>query len=65
MLVPVLIFFVCFVAGVMSAARWLPDLAPGPIGGLAFFTVVINELTRVARALGGGAHLAATRSAMS
>jgi hypothetical protein len=40
MLVPVLIFFVCFVAGVTSAARWLPDLAPGPIGGLAFFTVV-------------------------
>ena len=23
----------------MSAARWLPDLAPGPVGGLAFFTV--------------------------
>lgn len=40
MLVPVLIFFVCFVAGVMSAVRWLPDLAPGPVGGLAFFTVV-------------------------
>lgn len=40
MLVPVLAFFVCFVVGVMSAARWLPDLAPGPVGGLAFFTVV-------------------------
>jgi hypothetical protein len=40
MLVPVLIFFVCFVVGVMSAARWLPDLGPGPVGGLAFFAVV-------------------------
>jgi hypothetical protein len=40
MLVPALIFFVCFVVGVMSSARWLPDLGPGPVGGLAFFTVV-------------------------
>jgi hypothetical protein len=40
MLVPVLIFFACFGAGVMSASRWLPDLAPGPVGGLAFFAVV-------------------------
>jgi hypothetical protein len=40
MLIPVLVFFVCFVLGVMSAARWLPDLGPGPAGGLAFFTVV-------------------------
>jgi hypothetical protein len=40
MLVPVLVFFACFVAGVMSSVRWLPDLAPGPIGGLAFFAVV-------------------------
>jgi hypothetical protein len=40
MLIPVLILFVCFVAGVMSAARWLPNLAPGPVGGLAFFAVV-------------------------
>jgi hypothetical protein len=40
MLVPVLVFFACFAAGVISAVRWLPDLAPGPAGGLAFFTVV-------------------------
>src|SRR5580692_3344455 len=40
MLIPVLIFFACFVGGVMSAARWLPDMAPGPVGGLAFFAVV-------------------------
>jgi hypothetical protein len=40
MFVPVLVFFACFVAGVLSSARWLPDLAPGPVGGLAFFTVV-------------------------
>lgn len=40
MLVPVLILFVCFIAGVMSSARWLPNLAPGPVGGLAFFAVV-------------------------
>jgi hypothetical protein len=40
MFVPALVFFACFVAGVMSSARWLPDLAPGPVGGLAFFAVV-------------------------
>lgn len=40
MLVPVLVFFACFAAGVMSSARWLPDLAPGSVGGLAFFAVV-------------------------
>jgi hypothetical protein len=40
MLVPVLVFFACFGAGVMSSARWLPDLASGSVGGLAFFAVV-------------------------
>lgn len=40
MLIPVLILFVCFIAGVMSSGRWLPNLAPGPVGGLAFFAVV-------------------------
>jgi hypothetical protein len=40
MLVPALVFFACFGAGAVSASRWLPDLAPGPVGGLAFFTVV-------------------------
>jgi hypothetical protein len=40
MLVPVLVFLVCFCVGVIAAARWLPDLAAGPVGGLAFFAVV-------------------------
>jgi hypothetical protein len=39
MLVPVLIFVVALSAGVMATARWLPDLAAGPVGGLAFFVV--------------------------
>jgi hypothetical protein len=38
-LVPVLILLACFAVGVMAAARWLPDLAPGSVGGLAFFAV--------------------------
>jgi len=39
MLIPVLIFVGCMTAGVFVAARWLPDLAAGSVGGLAFFTV--------------------------
>jgi hypothetical protein len=39
MLIPVLIFGVCFCAGVGAAARWLPSLAEGAVGGLAFFLV--------------------------
>jgi hypothetical protein len=39
MLVPVLIFFACFGLGITASARWLPDLEPGTIGGLALFTV--------------------------
>jgi hypothetical protein len=39
MVVPVLIFAVGMVVGVMAGARWLPDLAVGPVGGLAFFAV--------------------------
>ena len=39
MLVPVLIFLVCFAVGTVATARWLPVLAPGKIGGLAFFVV--------------------------
>lgn len=38
MLVPALIFVVCFGTGTMASARWLPDLDVGPVGGLAFFT---------------------------
>jgi hypothetical protein len=38
-LVPVLIFAACLSVGVMASSRWLPDLAAGPVGGLAFFVV--------------------------
>lgn len=34
-----LIAVVCFGAGIYAASRWLPDLAPDEIGGLAFFAV--------------------------
>jgi uncharacterized membrane protein YhhN len=37
--VPVAIFVVCLSAGVWAGVRWLPDLARGPVGGLAFFVV--------------------------
>lgn len=40
MLIPTLVFLACFGAGVIAASRWLPDIGPGPIGGLAFFVVV-------------------------
>lgn len=39
MLIPIAIFVVCLCAGVVGAARWLPPLAEGPVGGLAFFAV--------------------------
>lgn len=39
MLIPVLIFVVCLCAGVAAAVQWLPPLAPGSVGGLAFFVV--------------------------
>jgi hypothetical protein len=38
-LVPILIFAGCLSVGVMASSRWLPDLAEGPVGGLAFFVV--------------------------
>jgi len=37
--VPVLIFVACFAVGTLAAARWLPGLAAGKVGGLAFFAV--------------------------
>jgi hypothetical protein len=37
--VPILIFVGCMAAGVFVAARWLPALEGGPVGGLAFFAV--------------------------
>jgi hypothetical protein len=39
MLIPVVIFVVCLAGGAVASARWLPDLAAGPIGGSAFFVV--------------------------
>lgn len=39
MLIPVVIFVVCLGAGAVAGARWLPDLAAGPVGGLAFFVI--------------------------
>lgn len=39
MAVPPIIFAVCLGGGVYAASRWLPELAPGPVGGLAFFAV--------------------------
>ncbi len=39
MLVPVAIFVACLCVGVFAGARWIPDLADGAVGGLAFFAV--------------------------
>jgi hypothetical protein len=36
---PLLVFLTCFGVGILATARWLPDLAAGPVGGMAFFTV--------------------------
>jgi hypothetical protein len=37
--IPVLIFLGAMSVGVLASARWLPDLAPGQVGGLAFLVV--------------------------
>jgi hypothetical protein len=37
--VPIIIFVVCLAVGVYASSRWLPELAPGPVGGLSFFVV--------------------------
>lgn len=39
MLVSVIICVVCLVAGAAASARWLPELAPGPVGGMALCAV--------------------------
>ena len=39
MAVPFIVFVVCTSAGVVASSRWLPDLARGKVGGLAFFVV--------------------------
>jgi hypothetical protein len=37
--VPIVIFVACLSAGVFLCARWLPGLAAGSVGGLAFLVV--------------------------
>lgn len=39
MAVPVVIFVVCFAAGAVAGTVWLPSLAAGSVGGLAFFAI--------------------------
>ncbi len=39
MLVPALVFLACFGGGIFAATRWLPELASGPVGGIAFFAI--------------------------
>lgn len=39
MLIPVVIFLLAAYAGVIVSSRWIPDLATGSAGGLAFFLV--------------------------
>jgi hypothetical protein len=38
-MVPIIVAVGCFVAGAAAAARWLPGLAEGLVGGMAFFVV--------------------------
>ncbi len=39
MLIAIVIFVFCLLAGAGATARWLPDLAPGPTGGLTLLVV--------------------------
>jgi hypothetical protein len=39
MSVAVLICVVCLLAGAAASARWLPELAPGPVGGMALIAI--------------------------
>ncbi len=39
MWVPAVVFLGCFAAAIGAVDRWLPDLAEGRVGGLAFLTV--------------------------
>lgn len=47
--VPLFILLVAFAAGAVLPARWLPDLAPGRVGGLAL--VVVCALLGITLAL--------------
>jgi hypothetical protein len=37
--VPIVNFAACLVAGAFAGSQWLPSLAAGPVGGVAFFAV--------------------------
>lgn len=37
--IPIIVFIVCFCTGAVASGHALPDLAPGPVGGIAFFVV--------------------------
>jgi hypothetical protein len=37
--VPALVFLVCFCGGVWASTQWLPGLARGPVGDIAFFAI--------------------------
>jgi hypothetical protein len=37
--VPAVVFVVCFFGGVWVATQWLPGLARGPVGDIAFFAI--------------------------
>ena len=37
--IPPIVFFGCFIVGIYTSTRWLPGLAGGTVGGLAFFAV--------------------------
>lgn len=39
MVVLIVVAVVCFLAGVIASSWWLPDLAEGPVGAIAFFVV--------------------------
>ena len=39
MVVLIIVAVVCFSAGAVASARWLPALAEGPVGTIAFFVV--------------------------
>lgn len=67
MVIPSAIFVVCFSTGVWASSRWLPPLAEGAVGGIAFFGVCgllgaalglaglhIYSTVRTVEGLGGG-----------
>ena len=39
MVLTIVVFFACFIGGVLASSRWLPDLAQGSVGGVAFLAV--------------------------